>query len=412
MLALTIPGQAFASFYSYFYVEKLGLAVGLATLARSIYLVWDALNDPLLGYLSDATRTRWGRRRPWIVASMPLFMLFFVAVFIPPETLKGNGLFVWLVVTLVLFETVAAIQWVNYGALFPELYRGEQQRASASAVQQGYQILALIVGTSLTPIIFAALGFLNMALIFAAAYGLLMVACVALVRENPEAQRTKPLGPLHAFRETLSNRPFWVFCIANSFAQTVNGLLGSMIPFYAKYALRIPEAQVSVLLAVIFASVIPLIPLWAWVVRRFGAKRAWQTAMAIYGLSVIPLGFAQGLMGGIVAGILVGFGLAGFLVTPPVLGAYIIDQDALRTGRRREGIYGAVGGFITRSSGFLGIAAFWLVGLQYGYQSGDQPGPNPEGAFRFLMSAIPLGLLGLAFATTFLMKVDKRGAGP
>jgi GPH family glycoside/pentoside/hexuronide:cation symporter len=112
------------------------------------------------------------------------------------------------------------------------------------------------------------------------------------------------------------------------------------------------------------------------------------------------------------AGILVSFGLAGFLVTPPVLGAYIIDQDALRTGRRREGIYGAVGGFITRSSGFLGIAAFWLVGLQYGYQSGDQPGPNPEGAFRFLMSAIPLGLLGLAFATTFLMKVDKQGAGP
>lgn len=412
MLALTIPGQAFASYYSYFYVEKLGLAVGLATLARTIYMVWDAINDPIFGYLSDGTRSKWGRRRPWVIGSLPLFMLFFVAVFMPPETLKGSGLFIYLVITLVLFETTAAIQWVNYGALFPELYRGEKERGSASAIQQGYQIVALLIGTSLTPIIFVALGFLKMALIFAAAYGLLMVACMALVRENPEAQRTTPLKFFEAFKETLTNRPFWVFNIANSFAQTVNGLLGSMIPFYAKYALKIPEGQVSLLLAAIFSSVIPLVPIWSWAVRKFGAKPAWQTAMAVYGLSVIPLGFAQGLWGGIAAGILVSFGLSGFLVTPPVLGAYIIDQDALRTGRRREGMYGAIGGFITRSSGFLGILAFWIVGLFYGYQSGEQPGPNPEAAFRFLMSAIPFGLLLVAFGITFLMRASQRLPSP
>ena len=407
MLALTIPGQAFSSYYSYFYVEKLGLAVGLATLARTIYVIWDATNDPIFGYLSDGTRSKWGRRKPWMMASLPLYIIFFVAVFAAPEALKGQGLFVWLVATLVLFETTAAIQWVNYGALFPELYRGERERANASAIQQGYQIAGILIGTSLTPLIFVALGFFKMALIFGLVYGIIMIVCMAMVRENPEAQRTPPLGLVEAFRQTLTNRQFWVFNIANSFAQTVNGLLGSMIPFYAKYALKIPEGQVSFLLAAIFISVIPLVPLWAWAVRRLGAKPAWQTAMAVYGLSVIPLAFAQGLLGGIVAGILVGIGLAGFLVTPPVLGARIIDQDALRTGRRREGIYGAVGGFITRSSAFLAIAAFWLVGLFYGYQSGNQPGPNPEGAFRFLMSAVPLGLLLIAFAITFLMKMDQ-----
>jgi GPH family glycoside/pentoside/hexuronide:cation symporter len=150
-----------------------------------------------------------------------------------------------------------------------------------------------------------------------------------------------------------------------------------------------------------------MVPIWSFAVRRLGAKRAWQTAMAVYGCSVIPLAFAQGLWGGIAAGILASIGLAGFLVTPPVLGAHIIDQDALRTGRRREGVYGAVGGFITRSSGFLGILAFWVVGLFYGYQSGQQPGPNPEGAFRFLMSAVPFGLLLVAFGITFLMKESK-----
>lgn len=404
MLALMIPGQAFSSYFSYFYVEKLGLAVGLATLARTIYIIWDATNDPIFGYLSDGTRSRWGRRKPWIIGSLPLFMLFFVGVFAAPESLQGQELFIWLVLSLVLFETTAAIQWVNYGALFPELYQGDKARASASAIQQGYQIVGILIGTSLTPLIFVALGFFQMAFFFSLLYGVLMLTCMALVRENPQAQAAPPLSFLEAFKQTLTNRQFWVFNIANSFAQTVNGLLGSMIPFYAKYALKIPESQVSLLLAAIFLSVIPLVPLWAWAVRRFGAKPAWQLAMAVYGLSVIPLAFAQGLWGGIAAGILVSTGLAGFLVTPPVLGARIIDQDALRTGRRREGIYGAVGGFITRSSGFLAILAFWLVGIVYGYQSGSQPGPNPEGAFRFLMSAVPLGLLLLAFAITFLMK--------
>ena len=338
MLALTIPGQAFSSYYSYFYVEKLGLAVGLATLARTIYVIWDATNDPIFGYLSDGTRSKWGRRKPWMMASLPLYIIFFVAVFAAPEALKGQGLFVWLVATLVLFETTAAIQWVNYGALFPELYRGERERANASAIQQGYQIAGILIGTSLTPLIFVALGFFKMALIFGLVYGIIMIVCMAMVRENPEAQRTPPLGLVEAFRQTLTNRQFWVFNIANSFAQTVYGLLGSMIPFYAKYALKIPEGQVSFLLAAIFISVIPLVPLWAWAVRRLGAKPAWQTAMAVYGLSVIPLAFAQGLLGGIVAGVFVGIGLAGVLVPPPLLGARVIDQGALRPGRRRGGV--------------------------------------------------------------------------
>lgn len=407
MLALMIPSQAFSTYYSYFYVDKLGLAVGLATIARTIYMIWDAVNDPIFGYLSDSTRSRWGRRRPWIIATLPLYALFFVLVFTPPEHLSNQALFVWFTMALILFETMAAIQWTNYGALFPELFRGEAQRARASAIQQGYQILGILIGAAVTPIIFAALGFQKMALLFAVVYGILMVSCVYTIQESPEGQANPPLKIIPAFRETLRNQPFWVFNIANSFAQTVNGLLGSMIPFYAKYALRIPEGQVSILLAMIFIPVIPLVSVWAWMIRRFGARRAWQVAMAVYALSVIPMAFVRGLAGGAVGGFLVSFGLAGFLVTPSVVGAQIIDWDYQVTGRRREAIYGAVGGFITRASAFLSALAFWIVGMIYGYESGQNPGPNPEAAFRFLMSAVPFGLLVIAFLITFLFREPK-----
>jgi glycoside/pentoside/hexuronide:cation symporter, GPH family len=404
MLAMMIPVQAFTSFYSYFYVEKLGLTVGLATLARTIYLIWDAADQPIFGYLSDNTRTRWGRRKPWIYSAMPLFVLTFVMIFAVPKGLHGMTLFAWFLAALILYETVSTVLWVNYGALFPELFRGDRLRAKASAIQQVFQIIALLIGSAVTPIIFAAYGFGNMAVIYALAFVVFMWLCMIFVREKEEARQEAPLKLMDAFRETLKNKDFWIFNMANSFAQTVNGLLGSMIPFYAKYVLHIPESQVAILMASVFLSVIPLVAFWYWIVQKLGGVRGWRLALAIYAVAVIPLWFAQDLQSGIIAGVCAGFGLSGFLVTPAVLSGQIIDRDAEKTGRRREGIYTAVAGFITRSSGLISAVAFWIVGMAFQYVSGDNPGPNPEAAFRYLISIVPLCLLVVSFLISLGLK--------
>jgi len=412
MFAMMIPTQAFSSFYSYFYVEKLGLGVGLATLARVIYLIWDAANQPLFGYLSDRTRTRWGRRKPWIVSSIPLFMATFIMVFAVPDGLSGFSLFGWFVVALVLFEGVSTIIWVNYGALFPELFRGDRARAKASAVQQGYQIAAILIASVLTPILFAAVGFGYMSVVFAVVFAVFMIGFVVTTQENKQASVEPPLPIMEAFRSTLRNKQFWIFNIANSFAQTVNGLLGSSIPFYAKYVLHVPEPQVSLLLASVFVPVIPLVAVWYWIVRKIGGLRGWRLSLIAYGLSVIPLWFATGLGTGIAAGIVVGFGLAGFLVTPPVVTGQIIDQDYEQTGSRREGVYTAVGGFITRSSGLISALAFWIVGMIFGYVSGENPGPDPESTFRYLISVVPLCLLAVSMIISFFLpRLPVGGSG-
>ncbi|WP_127532632.1 MFS transporter [Paenibacillus kobensis] len=404
MLAMMIPIQAFSSFYSYYYVEKLGLSVGLATIARTVFLVWDAANNPLLGYWSDRTRTKYGRRKPWIVAAIPLFMLTLAMVFYVPSGLQGYSLFVWLLIALVLFEAVTTVLWVNYGALFPELFRGDRQRAKASAVQQGFQIVAILIGSSLTPILFDAIGFSSMSIVYAVVFAFLMILFIRNISESKEALQAEPLKLVQAFRETLSNRRFWIFNLSNSFAQTVNGLLGSMIPFYAKYVLRIPESQVSLLLAAVFVSVIPCVGIWYWIVKRMDSVHAWRLSLIVYAIAVIPLWFGTSLATGIAAGIAAGFGLAGFLVTPNVVSGTIIDLDAAITGQRREGIYTAVGGFITRSSGLLSAIAFWIVGIMFGYVSGDEPGSNPALAFRYLISAIPMGLLMISFLLSLGMR--------
>ncbi len=405
MLAMMIPSQAFSTFYTYYYVDKLGLGIALATTARMIYMIWDAVNQPLAGYFSDRTNSKYGRRKPWIIASVPLFMLTFIMVFSVPSGLSGYSLFVWFLIALILFEAVASILWVNYGALFPELFRGAAVRTKASAIQQGYQIVALLIGTAVTPIIFNKLGFGSMSVIFAVVFAIFMLLCMKYTKEDVEALKTPRMGLKESFSATLKNKPFWVFNISNSFAQTVNGLLSSIIPFYAKYVLKIPEAQVTILLASIFVSVIPLVGVWYWLVRRMDPIKAWRLSLAAYALSVIPLWFGSSLVGGITAGVIVGFGMAGFLVTPPVVSSLIIDQDFEDTGRRREGIYTAVAGFITRSSGLISALAFLIVGLIFGYKSGDDPGDDPETTFRVLISVVPFILLMISIALSFFMRM-------
>lgn len=405
MLAMMIPSQAFSAFYSYYYVEKLGLGIGLATLARTIFMIWDAVNQPLAGYLSDRTNTRHGRRKPWIYASIPLFLLAFVLVFSAPGGMSQYGLFAWLLIALLFFEAMASILWVNYGALFPELFRDGKLRKKASAIQQGYQIVGILIGSAVAPVVFNLLGFGTMSIIFGMVFAVLMIVCMHYLLEDASYREAPQMGLREAFAATLTNRPFWVFNLSNSFAQTVNGLLSSMIPFYAKYVLRIPEEQVSLLLASIFVSVIPLVGVWYWLIKRMDSVKAWRLSLLAYAVSVIPLWFGSTLVGGIAAGIIVGFGLAGFLVTPPVVSSLIIDRDFENTGRRREGVYTAVSGFITRSSGLISALAFLIVGVVYGYESGDNPGDTPETTFRVLICIVPLILLLVSYFMSLFVKL-------
>ncbi len=408
MLAMMIPSQAFSTFYSYYYVDKLGLGLGLATLARTIFLIWDAVNQPLFGYWSDRTKSKYGRRRPWIFVAIPLFMLSFIMVFSPPENMSEMGLFTWFLIALIFYEAVATVIWVNYGALFAELFRGDRVRAKASAVQQGFQIVALLIGTALTPILFNAMGFSNMAIVYAVAFAVFMLICLRFVKEDPEASAAPQPKLKEAFKETLSNKPFWLINLANSFAQTVNGLLSATIPFYAKYVLKIPEEQNTILLASVFVSVIPLVGVWYWLLRRMDPVKGWRLSFIAYALSVIPLWFGTGLINGVIAGVIVGFGLAGFLVSPPMVNSNIIDMDAEKTGSRREGIYTAVSGFIIRSSGLISALAFLIVGVIFGYESGDNPGPNPEKTFRYLISVVPLILLTVSIIISYFVKIERK----
>ena len=132
----------------------LGLAVALAAVIHVIYAIWDAVNDPLVGFLSDNTRTRWGRRRPWLLAGLPFYLLFFVLVYAVPEPFRGGQRLFWYALVMIfLFETASTVIATNYEALFPELFQGFRLQTRASAYGQGFGMVGELVGFALTPIV-------------------------------------------------------------------------------------------------------------------------------------------------------------------------------------------------------------------------------------------------------------------
>lgn len=403
-LAILLPSTAFSLFYSFYYIDTLGLAVGMYAIARSIYVVWDAAVQPISGFLSDRTRTRWGRRKPWIVSAIPLYALFFILLYSVPTGVENFGLFVWFLAFMLLFETAMAIISVNYLALFPELFTDPQRRARVSVIQQAFYIVALLVGTALTPILYDSIGFSGMAIAYAIVFVVLMVISTVFTKENPQASIEEPLPFRQAFAITLKNGPFWLFNISYTFAAAVVGLISSTIAFYAKYVLLIEGGLVSITLLTTFALVIPMSFAWYFVVKRIGILRSYKVSIVVFAITVLPLFFARDFVSGLVAGAILSIGIAGHFVIPQLVQSQIIDVDAAATGRRREGIYTAVANFMARTSALLTALAFFIVGVAFGYVSGDQPGPDPAGTFIFLTSAVPLGFLVVSFVVAVFLR--------
>ena len=405
---LSSMAQALAGFYLFFYVDVLGLAVTLAAVINIIYAIWDAVNDPLVGYLSDNTRTRWGRRRPWLLAALPLYLFLFVFLYAVPEAFReGNALFWYALIVTFLFEGVSTIMNTNYQALFPELFQGFRERTRASAYSQGLGSAGELVGFALTPIVYVAFGFAGMAVLFAGMAGILLLIAIFRNSEDPSAQKAAPLNLREAFGDVLHDRPFWHFTIVATLLWFTTGIFTIGTAFYAKYTLEAGPTAPSLIFGSVFVVAILSVSLWSRMVRRWGVKRTWLWAIRIMLLSAVFLGLATNLTMAIVAAIVAGAGLGGVKVCREMIMARLVDRSLERTGRRQEGVYYGLNRFIGRLSKLLEALALILLGLLFGYVSGEDPGPNPDDAFRFLMSVFPFICMVAALLLARTLRLDE-----
>jgi len=224
--------------------------------------------------------------------------------------------------------------------------------------------------------------------------------------KDPEPEEAKP-ELWNALRDLLTNGKFWVAGLANAFYSAAMALVLTSMPFFTKYTLKISEGQTTFLFAAVLLIAIGCVAIWAWLVKRYTLMPVWRAALATLAVMFVPLLFANSLVTGIICSALVGFGFAGVITTMDLIGAKIMDEDTQEHHLRREGIIANALGFMNRLNGLFTSAGFLLVYRVFGFESGDNPGPQPGNAARFLLAVFPPILMVISFGFSWFINFNK-----
>jgi GPH family glycoside/pentoside/hexuronide:cation symporter len=420
-LAVAVSYQAFATYIQFLYIDIFGLRAAWVGLVWSVYGIWNAINDPLAGYWSDKTHTRWGRRIPWIAGLFIPLAITFYFLWVPPGGLLENPgvpLLLYFLFFVLAFDLLWTLVVMNWTALFPEMVPDEKARAEVSAWRQVFSLVGLLIGVALPPLIAgedwggASTVALLIAVVTAVFFGISLLGS----RERREFQADEPLPFREALRATLTNRDFLAFLGANLMVQFVFLALTSTVPFYAKYVLRIqgdtqllgvtldPGLQNSLLLGAAFIVALPAMGLWTLVAQRLGAWQALRVCSVVAGASLLLFFLPDDFRSGLATTAFFGLSLAGLLMLTDLLIADLVDADELGTGTRREGLYFGMNGFVIRFAFTIQglITAVVLSRSGYIAATGLELYPEQPATAVFGMRLMLAGFPALAMALALL----------
>ncbi len=403
------------TFWFIFLTNVVGIGAGLAGTVVLVGRIWDSINDPLVGTLSDRVQTRWGRRRPFLLfGAVPFGLAFFLMFYVPPIH-STAGLAIYYSVTFLLFDTVYTLVNVPYIALTPELTEDFDERSNLAGWRMGSSILAaLITGGTFTLLaedIFGTwLGGGPTAIrsgyaLTAAIWGLtLTIPLLILFKYIEEPKREPdpdPIRPLQTFREVFSNRPFRLAAAIYllSFA-TVDVVLVVFVRFLIDYV-RVDPGFDNLLLALVLGLAFLSMPIVIKLMHRFGKRNTYIGSMMFMAvvlgiISQVPPG-GQNLM--LVAAVFAGLGYGAANAVPWAIVADVVEADELKTGKRREGIYAGYLVFFRKMASAFAIFIVGQLLAASGFVSsttGSVFVEQPESALlmlRLLVSVIPAFML-------------------
>lgn len=364
-LGTTLISGIYGAMLPIFYQDYLGLTARWIGLASVIYAIWNALNDPLFGYITDSTRSKHGRRIPYMRFTAPFLAFTFILLWFAPVRAGQQTLFFWMLGSMLLYDTCYTIIGLVYSSLLPEITESDEERNGLQISYSLFGMLGLILGF-LIPDFFrpktgTSLSFLplQVAMMIVALVSMtLIMATTFWVKERPEYTRVdKPVPLGAALRLTLTSKSFLVLVAENFMATLMYAMVLSMIFYLADYVLKV---NTMIILVCVFVPLIIGIPTTALLQKRFGVVGTQQLLLAIAGTGLVLIAFVP-IPLIYVCLMAAGFGLSGPQTLTNILFAQVADEDELRSGVRREGMFFGINALITKPAQSVSLALVPLV---------------------------------------------------
>jgi len=399
-------------FYAIYLTDVVGLEPRLASFGALVGIVWDAVNDPIIGLLSDRLHTRWGRRRPFLLGFAIPFGLSFVILWSAPNWESQTAMLIYVTLSFMLADTLQTLVGVPFLSLTPELTSDYDERTTLTSFRSFFQLTgALTVVVAAPAIVDRVLaaggsqqqGFMLVGAIFGGigAIPLLLIGLFVRERSTPEQTESIP------FRETLraawENIPFRYAVGLHMLNWSAVDMIAVAFPYFLLYWVARGNLLASIQLfgfdlayesaffGILMSVCILFIPFWLWLARWRNKREAYMLGMSFWVtvqllIFTIQPGDTTYLL---VIAALAGIGVSAAYTLPDSLFADVIEWDELRTRRRQEGIFYGIRTLIRKLTGAVVIfLTLQLLGWS-GYVS------PPDGTLQFSQTDPALHMIRL-----------------
>ena len=389
-----------------FFTDTVGLSPALTGLAFTVARLWDAVTDPLMGVISDRTRTRWGRRRPYLLAGAPLLLAGIAVLFVDPGLGTPGALFAWAVIVYSLANTAYTVAFIPYNSLTPDLAPGSDQRTALNGYRMTFAVIGTLIGAAGFPALVATLGpgasgYGRAGLVIGAIVCAALLVTFLMVRE-PAVPASSPATAgigLRPVLQALGNRAFLLVLIPWTLHMVGISLVSPMVVFYFKY-LHGDEGLSQIALGVLLIAAMASISLWVRAGRRLEKRTCYNLGMvwfclcllaaAAFGQSSVPLTL-------LIIG-LAGVGLATHYVFPWSMLPDAIDAGAAATGRRDEGVYYGLWTLLQKGGQALAPLVAGITLSATGYVADAAQTPAALTGIRLLVGPFPAVFFAAAVA--------------